>query len=115
MRIVLKRLPVSMRAGFEQEHARDEASSLPTFDQLLTFLEDECRMGDIMVTDTPVELSGPGPRLESRNPRYGRSRRYESPTMARGSRHRAEVEFSSLPHFDAPSRDSGVRSPPRQH
>ncbi|CAH2109296.1 unnamed protein product [Euphydryas editha] len=258
VRIVLKRLPVSLRARFEQGHARDELSSLPTFDQLLTFLEDECRMGDVMVADTPVDPSGPRPtnqaarpdcrscksqghrtaqcsdfvalhvaarrriakargwcfsclgdhyqracpdshpcpicggqhmevlcanangrrdhagspsggptggyesgpgvesrtfvsrsppqsphgqsrsppvvyhdhrgarparlpspaerpRLESRNPRYGRSWRYEPPTMARGSRHRAEVEFSSLPQFDVPSWDSGERSPPRQH
>ncbi|CAH2108912.1 unnamed protein product [Euphydryas editha] len=66
VRIVLKRLPVSLRARFEQGHARDEASPLPTFDQLLTFLEDKCRMGDVMVADTPVEPSGPRPTNQRR-------------------------------------------------
>lgn len=314
VRIVLKRLPVSLRARFEQGHARDEAP-LPTFEQLLTFLEDECRVGDVMVADTPVASTSsrssnqrrttqtapagrapprfavaqvprpdcrycgsqghrtaqcpefaalhvaarrriakarrwcfsclgnhlnrdcpdthscpicggqhlrvlcananarrdhPGspsggyvsgrreqlrtsesgsppprraecaatehrqrsmrsptggydngprvqsrtsvcgspplrsrgqsrsppvvyhdyrdarparlpspplaerPRLQPRNPPYGRSRRYEPPAMARGSRHREEVEFRPLPHFDAPTGEGGVRSPPRQ-
>ncbi|XP_045453732.1 uncharacterized protein LOC123663034 [Melitaea cinxia] len=67
----------------------------------------------------PVRLPSPPlaerPRLEPRNPQYGRSRRYEPPTMARGSRHREEGEFKPLPRFDVPSRDSGDRSPPRQH
>ncbi|CAH0727169.1 unnamed protein product, partial [Brenthis ino] len=55
------------------------------------------------------------PRLESRNPRYGRSRGYKPPTMARGSRHRGEAEFKPFPLSDAPSRHCGVRSPPRKH
>ncbi|CAH0714738.1 unnamed protein product, partial [Brenthis ino] len=66
VRIVLKRLPVSLRARFEQGHARDEASPLPTFEQLLTFLEDECRMGDVMVASTPVGASSPRPTNQRR-------------------------------------------------
>ncbi|XP_045456273.1 uncharacterized protein LOC123666112 [Melitaea cinxia] len=66
LRIVLKRLPVSMRTRFEQEHARDEASPLPTFDQLLTFLENECRTGDVMVAVAPVGPSSPRPTNQRR-------------------------------------------------
>ncbi|CAH0731809.1 unnamed protein product, partial [Brenthis ino] len=92
VRIVLKRLPVSLRARFEQGHARDEASPLPTFEQLLTFLEDECRMGDVMVTSTPVGASSPSPTNQRRTA-HTASRGKTTPRFAVAQAARPDCRF----------------------
>lgn len=69
--VVLKRLPLTLRARFEQKHGGHDAAPLPTFTELSEFLEDECRMGDMMVADTPVGPPAPRPSNQRRNARGG--------------------------------------------
>lgn len=43
LHIVLNKLPLELRNRFEQEYGGDSATDLPQFDNLILFLEDECR------------------------------------------------------------------------
>lgn len=44
--IVLQLLPADLRSRFEQRYGGDSATHLPAFDDLIKFLEDECRFLD---------------------------------------------------------------------
>lgn len=60
LHIVLSKLPTDLKARFEQKYGGDSATYLPPFDDLIKFLQDECRMMDN--SGVVVEAAQPPPR-----------------------------------------------------
>ncbi|XP_052744238.1 uncharacterized protein LOC128199306 [Bicyclus anynana] len=58
LHIVLSRLPSDLKLRFEQRHGGDGASYLPGFQELISFLEQECRLAENAGVPAPVSPSG---------------------------------------------------------
>ncbi|XP_045489864.1 uncharacterized protein LOC123690513 [Pieris rapae] len=57
LHITLQKLNLDMRTRFEQAYGGDSTTHLPTFDELILFLEDECRRQD----NVPAPSTTPAP------------------------------------------------------
>lgn len=57
LHIILQKLSLDMRNRFEQEYGGDSSTHLPVFDELVLFLEDECRRQDNVPTPAPAPVS----------------------------------------------------------
>ncbi|XP_013181504.1 PREDICTED: uncharacterized protein LOC106127801, partial [Papilio xuthus] len=79
LHVILSKLPHDLRNRFELEYGGDSATHLPSFDNLILFLEDECRRTE------NVPPPSPGPTVGARRVRPGDSK------FPAGSRHRPRL------------------------
>ena len=69
--IVLQRLPAELRSRFEQKYGGDSATHLPPFEDLIKFLEDECRFLDNARGATGSSQPPSRPRAQGRTRAVG--------------------------------------------
>ncbi|XP_059046970.1 uncharacterized protein LOC131842461 [Achroia grisella] len=78
--ICLNKLPLELKARFERRYGGD-SDRLPQFDQIITFLEDECRHYD-NVGDAALVDSAPTSRTFERRPEYSHTQQSNRPRRA---------------------------------
>lgn len=66
LHIVLSRLPTDLKLRFEYKHGGDSATQLPRFADLVSFLEEECRLVDNAGIEGPSGPSAGPPREQRR-------------------------------------------------
>lgn len=84
LHIVLGKLPHELRNRFEQEHGGDSAVYLPRFDDLITFLEDECRRVENVPPPGPSE-DGSRFKIKPMREERRQSERYREPRIFNAS------------------------------